>query len=49
LTLRVLRSRQKVLVTTLLDTGCYSRQAIAKLYSTPIFTGLLTVIFYPTL
>jgi hypothetical protein len=33
LTLRVLRSRQKVLVTTLLDTGGYSRQAIAKLYS----------------
>jgi hypothetical protein len=33
LTLRVLRSRQKVLVTTLLDIGQYSRQAIARLYS----------------
>ena len=33
LTLRGSRSRKKVLVTTLLDTGHYSRQAIAMLYS----------------
>ncbi len=33
LTVRVIRSRQKLLVTTLLDTKRYSRQAIGKLYS----------------